>query len=54
MTKQQEAVINLTRDLVALWENPKIAALPRSERNAAIDDTRKALIAAVHDMDKRA
>lgn len=40
-------VADLAADLVALWENPNIAGLPRAERNAAIDGVRTELIAAV-------
>ena len=35
------------RHLVTLWTNPKIQSLPRSERNAAIEDTRARIIAAM-------
>ena len=40
-------IVAVARDLVALWENPNIKGLPRAERNAAIEDTRRKLIAAV-------
>lgn len=40
-------VADIARDLVLLWENQKIAGLPRSERNAAIDDIRARLTVAV-------
>lgn len=50
MTDQEERIIEVARDLVALWQNPKIRALPRSERNAAIDETRERLIEAVESL----
>jgi hypothetical protein len=40
-------IVDLVRDLVALWTNQKIQGLPRSERNAAIEETRAKLIAAI-------
>lgn len=40
-------IVELARDLVALWQSPNIQALPRADRNAAIEDTRKRLIDAV-------
>ena len=36
----------IARDLVALWESPVIQGLARADRNAAIEDTRNALIQA--------
>lgn len=44
---QPDTVTEAARDLVALWKSPTIAGLPRSERNAAIEDSRNRLIAAV-------
>jgi len=38
--------------LVALWQNQNIAGLPRADRNAALDDTRAKLIAAVDEWRK--
>lgn len=43
----EEDIIEIACDLVGLWQNQKIAALPRSERNAAIEETRNRLIEAV-------
>lgn len=40
-------IIDAAKDLVALWRNPKIQALSRQERNAAIEDTRARLMEAV-------
>ena len=40
-------VADLAAELVALWESPNIKGLPRAERNAAIDGTRKKLTVAV-------
>lgn len=40
-------IVEIAKDLVALWQSPKIQGLPRSDRNAAIDSTRNRLIAAV-------
>ena len=45
-------IIAAAQDLVSLWENQNIQGLPRAERNAAIEDTRNRLIAAVR-ADKR-
>lgn len=42
-------VADIARDLVALWQSPNIKALPRAERNAAIEKTRERLIEAVED-----
>jgi hypothetical protein len=36
----------IARDLVALWQSPVIQGLSRADRNAAIEDTRNALIKA--------
>lgn len=36
----------IARDLVALWQSPVIQGLARADRNAAIEDTRDALIQA--------
>lgn len=44
----EEDIVEIACDLVGLWENPKIAALARFERNAAIEDTRNKLIEAVN------
>lgn len=41
------AVAKIAADLVSLWRNQKIQGVPRAERNAAIEDTRSALVAAV-------
>ena len=43
----KQDIVDLAKDLVALWTSPKISGLPRSERNAAIEDTRNAMIEAV-------
>ncbi len=40
-------VADIADELVALWQNPKIAGLPRQDRNTAIDGTRAKLVAAV-------
>lgn len=40
-------IVDAACDLVVLWENQKIAGLPRAERNAAIEVTRQRLIDAV-------
>lgn len=40
-------IVEIAKDLVALWQSPKIQGLPRSERNGAIEETRNRLIAAV-------
>ena len=40
-------VADIADELVGLWENQKISGLPRAERNAAIDGTRKRLTDAV-------
>lgn len=40
-------ILTIARDLVSLWQNPNIQGLPRAERNAAIEETREKLIAAV-------
>lgn len=42
-------VADIAHDLVALWQSPNIRALPRSERNAAIEQAREKLIEAVED-----
>lgn len=41
-------VVDAAKDIVALWDSPKIQGLPRAERNSAIEDSRAALIDAVH------
>lgn len=43
----ESLVIDLAKDIVALWQSPRIQGLPRSERNEAINETRQRLIAAV-------
>lgn len=48
LARRRSDVISTACDLVGLWENPKIRGLPRSERNAAIEQTRAKLIEAVH------
>lgn len=45
---EADTIVELAKDLVALWTNPKIQGLPRAERNAAIEATRAKLIAAVN------
>lgn len=53
LTKANEQAARLSliadtaADLVLLWQQQKIAGLPRSERNAAIEDVRNRLIDAV-------
>lgn len=47
IVRPQNEIIEIAKDLVALWQSPKIQGLPRSERNAAIEETRSKLIAAV-------
>jgi hypothetical protein len=37
------------RDLTALWQEQKIAGLPRAQRNAAIEESRERLIALLND-----
>lgn len=47
-TRENELrVVDIARDLVAMWQNPKIVGLPRSERNAAIESLREELTVAV-------
>lgn len=46
MREDEQEIIEIARDLVALWESPAIRGLARSDRNAAIEDTRNALIQA--------
>ncbi len=41
------SVMEAAADLVALWKAKKISGIPRSERNAAIEDSRERLIIAV-------
>ena len=43
-------IVEAARDIVALWNSPKIQGLPRAERNSAIEDSRAALIDAVHEL----
>lgn len=40
-------IVEIAKDLVALWQSPKIQGLPRAERNTAIEETRNRMIAAV-------
>jgi hypothetical protein len=40
-------IVAAAEDLVALWQSPKIQGLPRADRNAAIEETRRRLIEAV-------
>lgn len=47
MTENERAVINAAQDIVALWKAQRIAGATRAERNAAIEETRDRLIAAV-------
>ena len=44
---REHSIIAAAEDIVALWQSPNIQGLPRAERNAAIEDTRNRLIAAV-------
>lgn len=41
-------IVAIAGDLVALWQNQTIQGLPRADRNAAIEETRNRLIAAVN------
>lgn len=43
-------IVEAAQDIVALWDSPKIQGLPRAERNSAIEDSRAALIDAVHEL----
>jgi hypothetical protein len=40
-------IVEIAKDLVALWQSPKIQGLPRADRNTAIEETRNRMIAAV-------
>lgn len=40
-------IVELAKDLVALWQSPKIQGMSRAERNEAIQDIRNRMIAAV-------
>lgn len=40
-------IIETAKDLVALWQSPKIQGLLRADRNAAIEETRNRMIEAV-------
>lgn len=51
LTPAESQIVLAARDLVALWQSPRIQGLPRSERNAAIDETRTRLINAVDALD---
>ena len=42
-----KSIVDAATDLVTLWQHMKIDGLPRAERNAAIEETRERLIAAV-------
>jgi hypothetical protein len=44
-------IVEAARDLVALWQSPKIAGLPRAERNGTIEETRNRLIGLVGQLD---
>jgi hypothetical protein len=41
-------IIDRAKDIVALWESPRIQGMSRSERNATIESVRNSLIEAVH------
>ena len=43
----ERAIIDAARDLVGLWQAQKISGASRSERNAAIEETRQRLIKAI-------
>lgn len=45
-----ERIVDAAKDIVALWDSPKIQGLPRSERNSAIEGARAALVDAVHEL----
>lgn len=40
-------IVDIAKDLVALWQSPKIQSLPRADRNMAIEETRNRMIAAI-------
>lgn len=44
---REHSIITAAEDIVALWQSPNIQGLPRADRNAAIEETRNRLIAAV-------
>ncbi len=48
--EQEQAIVDLAKNLVALWESQKIKGLTRSERNSAIEETRNAMIEAVNEL----
>jgi hypothetical protein len=50
MIRKMRVVCDAAETIVALWKSPQITGLPRSERNAAIEDCRAALIVAVEDL----
>ncbi len=52
ISDKELAIVDVAKDLVALWENQKIKALPRAERNLAIEATRERLIEAVRELQK--
>lgn len=45
------ALIDAARNLSGLWKTQKISGATRAERNAAIEDARAALVAAIEKMD---
>ena len=47
----ERLVVERAADLVALWRAQKISGVPRAERNAAIEDVRSGLCAAVDAID---
>ena len=50
-TEKLERVLHAARNLLLLWQNQKIAGLPRAERNAAIEGCREQLLMAVAEID---
>lgn len=44
---KKSEIVEIAKDLVALWQSPKIQGLPRADRNAAIEETRNRMIEAV-------
>jgi hypothetical protein len=51
-TKAALAVADTASDFVALWREQKISGLPRSVRNAALEEIRHKLCVAVDEWDK--
>jgi RNA polymerase-interacting CarD/CdnL/TRCF family regulator len=47
LAERRLEVIEVAKDLVELWKNPKIQALSRADRNSSIEDTRQRLIEAI-------